>query len=106
MRYIDDMTADELKELYNDDVYPGMTNGDVKRIDALNRKNHYGISYEEVISLAKTHRNARKKNNLRTMSKIEYRLTDINFHSECAMMEKGEYDELISMIENEMRTEE
>ena len=101
MKYIEDMNTEELKELYNNEVYPGMTNGDVKRADELNKKNHYSISYKEIIRLAKRHCTARKKGDVRTMSKIEYRLTDINFHSECSMMASGDYEELIKKCEGE-----
>lgn len=97
--YIEGMSREQLQELYNNEQYPGMTYGDVRRIDIKNTNNHYGISYGEIIRLAKQHRVARKKNDLRTMSKIEYRLTDINFHYECGLMSSGEYDKLIKECE-------
>lgn len=31
------------------------------------------------------------------MSMIEYRLTDINFHSECGLLANGKYDEALAL---------
>ena len=76
-------------------IYPNckaMTFEDARKMDALNRKNGYGISYAELKRLGTLHEKARKAGNIRTMEKIEYRLTDINFHSECAMLNAGDYD--------------
>lgn len=76
-------------------IYPGhtaMTWGDVRRSDALNRKNHYGMSYDELRRLCARHKRARAAGDIRTMEKIEYRLTDINFHHECSLLHAGEYD--------------
>ena len=81
----------------NQGTYPGsaaMTWADVRAIDALNRKNGYGISYRELKGLCTRHQRARESGDVRTMEKIEYRLTDINFHHECGMMARGEYAEL------------
>ena len=78
-------------------IYPGykeMTFGDARAASALNRKNHYGISYRELKGLCTRHQTARKNGDSRTMEKIEYRLTDINFHHECGMMHRGKYDAL------------
>lgn len=83
-------------------IYPGytaMTERDVEKIDQLNRSNGWGISYGELLELAKQHKKARARNNIRVMECIEYRLTDINFHTECGMLVRGEYDGLISELE-------
>lgn len=81
----------------NNAIYPGckaMTEHDAHMIDVLNRKNSWGITYRELKGLCTRHQNARKNNDIRTMEKIEYRLTDINFHWECGMMHQGKYAEL------------
>lgn len=83
-------------------IYPGhiaMTEGDVEKIDQLNKSNRWGIAYGELLELAKQHKKARARNNIRVMECIEYRLTDINFHKECGMLARGEYDKLISELE-------
>lgn len=84
-------------ELYNEECYPGMTVRDAERMDNLNRKNHYGLSREELNKLIKQHKKARSQNDKRKMSMIEYRLTDINFHSECGLIAKGKYDEALAL---------
>ena len=56
----------------------------------LSGKLDYGLSDEELITLAKLH-----KENPDLRVKIEDLLTDINFHSECADFEKGRYDKYL-----------
>lgn len=78
-------------------IYPGcnaMTTEDERRMNALNRKNSYGISYRELKGLCTRHEKARNSGDIRRMEMIEYRLTDINFHHECGMLHRGEYDAL------------
>ena len=78
-------------------IYPGcnaMTTKDARRMNALNRKNSYGISYRELKGLCTRHEKARNNGDIRRMEMIEYRLTDINFHHECGMLHRGEYDAL------------
>lgn len=86
-----------LNELYNEECYPGMTKGDAEKMSNLNAKNHYGISHNTLKRLIKQHRKARQENDKRTMSKIEYRLTDINFHTECSLLIGGKYDEALAL---------
>lgn len=51
MKYIEDMNTEELKELYNNEVYPGMTNGDVKRADELNKKITIAFPIKKLLGL-------------------------------------------------------
>ena len=83
--------------LYNEEFYPGMTVKDAERMANLNRKNRYTLSREELNMLIKQHKKARSQNDRRKMSMIEYRLSGINFHSECALLAKGKYDEALSL---------
>lgn len=83
---------------YNEKYYPKMTIEDVDKIRKINRKYGYGISYHSLLCLVHMHKKARKNNDLRTMSKIEYRLTDINFHYEVGLLSNGEYDILLKEI--------
>ena len=85
------------EELYNEECYPGMTVKDAERMDNLNSKNHYGLSHEELNKLIKQHKKARSQNDKRKISMIEYRLTDINFHSECGLLVNGKYDEALAL---------
>ncbi len=63
------------------------------RMRDLNSKNGYGITKQQLSTLISQHKTARKKNDNTTMEKIEYRLTDINFHSECSNLSRGLYNE-------------
>lgn len=63
-----------------------------------NVKTHYGLSEKQLAALVKKHKSARKKADYRTMAKIEYRLTDINFHWACSKMHRGEYKEVLDEI--------
>lgn len=83
---------------YNEKYYPKMTIEDVNKMRKLNKKYEYGISYHALLCLVHMHKKARKNNDLRTMSKIEYRLTDINFHYEVGLLSQGEYDILLKEI--------
>lgn len=84
-------------------------NGDINEYDILsdserdaqnrlNIKNHYGISKSMLISLIKKHKKARDEFDIKTLAKIEYRLTDINFHSECAMLHNGNYTDAMQLV--------
>jgi len=70
------------------------------QINKLNAKNEYGISQPSLQNLIKKHRAARNRNDLHTMEAIEYRLTDINFHSECGLIHKGLYEDALKMTDN------
>ena len=87
-------------------IYPGcnaMTFNDARRMDALNRKNGWGLSMKQLVMAVSAHKHARETGDIRRMEMIEYRLTDINFHTECAMLNAGEYDELREKINREWR---
>lgn len=84
------------------DVYPGylaMTYGDAEKMGRLNARNEWGITYDELRGLGKKHAAARKKDDIRTMEKIEYRLDDINFHKESGLLNRGEYDAYMREVE-------
>lgn len=84
------------------EIYPSylaMTCGDAEAMEKVNHKNQWGISYDELKSLCRKHRWARKRDDIRLMEKIEYRLDDINFHHESGMLSRGEYDALMAELE-------
>lgn len=60
-----------------------------------NRKHNYGMDYRRLKHWAKEHKKAREKGDVVTMMWIENMLTDINFHSECGMFARGEYDKAL-----------
>lgn len=84
-------------------------NGDINEYDILttvernaqnriNSKNGYGISKSQLIALIKKHEKARNEFDIKTLAKIEYRLTDINFHAECSMLHNGYYDDAMQAV--------
>ena len=86
-------TENELKAWLDGTIteYDILTDAEFNSIYAKNAANGYGISREELLKLGKQHEKARSNFDIKTMAKIECRLTDINFHSECGMLSRGEY---------------
>lgn len=80
-------------EMYNEEEYPGMTIADAGIIDKLNSHNGYGLTSKQLNRLIQQHKMARAVGDIRTMSMIEYRLTDINYHTECRLLSAGKYEE-------------
>ena len=60
----------------------------------------YGITLEQMKQYFKKHQHAREIGDKKTMEKIEYHLTDINFHYECGLLISGQYDKLPEVIKN------
>jgi len=58
------------------------------------RKEQYCITLDQM----KQH--AREIDDKKTMEKIEYHLTYINFHYECGLLISGQYDKLPEVIKN------
>lgn len=65
---------------------------DKKRMRKLNIKHSYSLSVLNLLRLTNQHKRARESKQWYTMKLIEYRLTDINFHSEVALLRRGAYD--------------
>ena len=72
-------------------TYEDLKEEDVNKMRNLNRKNHYCLSCKELESLAKKHQNHRKIGDEYTCLLIEYRLTDINFHTEASLLQRCRY---------------
>ena len=70
------------------------------RIQTKIRKDGYGITPEQMKQYFIEHRRARKTGDKKTMEKIEYHLTYINFHYECGLLISGQYDKLPEVIKN------
>ena len=83
-------------------AYSTITRSTMNRIGAVNRRNGYTIKTSALIQLIKQHRRARKKGDIYRMERIEYRLTDINFHYEVSMLVNGSYDKLLAEQKGEI----
>lgn len=70
---------------------------DTDRMRQLNAQNEYGLTLTAFRGLVKKHRAARMAGDAYQMALIEYRLTDINYHGECGLLEKGLYDEALAI---------
>ena len=68
-----------------------ITDAERYRIGRLNARNGYGLNTSQLRRLGYEHKKARSAGDIHTMELIEYRLTDINFHHECALLHYGEY---------------
>lgn len=79
------MTFDDLKE------------GDKYRMRSLNQKNRWGLSSKQLERLTKEHRKARESGDEYTCLLIEYRLCDINFHTEVNLLHSGEYKKALEL---------
>lgn len=77
-----------------------LTEKDKQAIYRRNSKNNYGISKKQLAAYGWIHRKARAENDLRKMEYVEYLLTDINFHSECGMLNRGDYDKFFESLKN------
>jgi hypothetical protein len=84
------MTKEQYETFEN---YQFLTSGDKDHQRELNSKNGYGLSSNQMLRLIREHKQARAKEDYYTMTLIEFRLTHINFHSECGLLNKGEYKE-------------
>ena len=69
-----------------------LTESEKTQIFKLNVKNHFGFTNAMLLNLITRHKNARAKGDFKTMEKIEYRLTDCNFHYECGEIANNRYD--------------
>jgi len=67
---------------------------DKRRAVNLNAKNGYGLNNVQMIRLI----NAYQNGDTYKRALIEFRLTDINFHSEVELLKSGKYDALKEQI--------
>ena len=77
-----------------------LTEQEKVRIQAIIRKRQYGITLSQMKQFFKKHQHAREIGDKKTMEKIEYYRTDINFHYECGLLISGQYDKLPEVIKN------
>ena len=80
------MTYDDLKEKDKD------------RMRNLNHKNRWGLTVKQMERLTKEHRKARESCDEYACLLIEYRLCDINFHTEVDLLHSGEYEKVLKLV--------
>ena len=85
----------ELK-MYNEILYPGMTDTDADAMTDENARNGWCITTQELRKLSDQHKEARAAGDARTMSMIEYRLEDINFYTIAGLLHDGKYNEAVN----------
>lgn len=79
------MTYDDLKE------------EDKDRMRKLNHYNRWGLSNKQLARLTKEHRKAKLSGDEYTCLLIEYRLCDINFHTEVDLLHAGKHETVLKM---------
>lgn len=79
------MTYDDLKE------------EDKDRMRNLNHQNHWGLSGKQLERLTKEHQKAKQSGDEYSCLLIEYRLCDINFHTEVDLLHSGEYKKVLEI---------
>ena len=62
-----------------------------------NRRNCWCLSSKQLVRLTKEHQKARKSGDEYTCLLIEYRLCDINFHTEVDLLHAGQYEKVLGM---------
>jgi hypothetical protein len=75
-----------------------------RSIEEVNRLNGWGLNKDEAIEIVKSHRGAVPHSwggGMKLREIIEYKLTDINYHTLCALLHEGKYAEAFSYIEED-----
>lgn len=88
----------EGQKMFNEILYPGMTEIDAEAVEKENARNDWGITTQELRELVDQHQAARAVEDSRTMSMIVFRLEDINFHTIAGLLDDGKYDDAIDWI--------
>ena len=88
----------EGQKMFNEILYPGMTETDAESIEKENAMNDWGITTQELQELVCQHQISRVVKDSRTMSMIVFRLEDINFHTIAGLLDDGKYDDAIDWI--------
>ena len=81
-------------------IYEDLKEEDKDRMRNLNHKNHWGLSSKQLVRLTKEHRKAGESGDKYTCLLIEYRLTDINSHTEVDLLHAGEYEKVLQMAKS------
>lgn len=65
-----------------------------------NKKNYWECSPTQLRYYGGKYRKAEERGDFRTMGYIEFILTDVNFHRECALLHNGEYEQFFEELKN------
>lgn len=79
------------EEIYRKNLVNNINKTQYKNMKSISNKLQYSLSPYDLIRLANKYKEGNKEFN----KKVEYLLTDINFHSECSMLMNNDADELI-----------
>ena len=74
-----------------------LTSKEIEKIEKLNAKNGYGISFSAFKKLVEKHKLAAKRGDEKTLAKIEFRLVDINYHNETGLIRLGKYKKALDL---------
>ena len=69
-----------------------LTQKDYRQISALNAKNGWGFTKQQLMNLLRRYKKAYAEGDERRMALIEERLTDANFHTECGLLADKDFD--------------
>lgn len=78
-------------------TYNDLKEKDKDRVRNLNHKNFWGLSGKQLEQLAKKHQKAMQLGDEYTCLLIEYRLCDINYHTEVDLLHSGKHEEVLKM---------
>lgn len=86
----------------DDDLEEALSQEETRELDKLNADNHWSFDYDQLMELVAQHKEARERNDEHTMERIEYRLTDCNFHTLCELLMDAKYEEARKYIDTDL----
>ena len=86
----------------DDDLEEALSQEETRELDKLNADSHWSFDYDQLMELVAQHRAARERNDEHTMERIEYRLTDCNFHTLCKLLMDAKYEEARKYIDTDL----
>lgn len=81
-------------------TYEDLKEEDKDRMRNLNHKNVWGLSSNQLKELTKAHQKAKQSGDEYTCLLIEYRLCDINFHTEVDLLHSGKYEKVLEIVKS------
>lgn len=80
-------------------TYDDLKKDDVEAMERLNEKNRWALSSKELEQMASAHKAARLAGDEYECLLIEYRLDDMNFHTEARHLHAGEYSKALEAFD-------
>lgn len=81
-------------------TYNDLKEEDKDRMRETNRKNRWCLSSRQLERLSKEHRKTGESGDKYTCLLLEYRLCDINFHTEVDLLHSGEYKKVLELAKS------